>query len=1057
MKIQHLLFILLTTLVNNDTFAQQSDEWENPLKIDRNKLEGRSDFVLFESASKALGQKRESSSLYKSLNGKWKFNLVKHPSQRPVDFYKVNLEDDAWNEITVPSNWELEGYDIPIYTNVVYPFPKNPPHIGYPSEKKASNGEVLNLNTKEGEEEIYNPVGSYRKTFTVPETWTDKEVILHFGSISGYARIFVNGNEVGMTKAAKTPAEFNITSALRKGENLLAVQVFRWHDGSYLEDQDFWRLSGIERDVHLQALPKTTLWDYFIKSGLTNNYKDGNLVVDVKLQEFDKGGTVKPQVKFTLLDAGGREIYSETKQVSKHQKEVQLKKIIPSVEKWSAEYPHLYTYTITLLDKKGEEVVALAGRTGFREIEIKNAQLMINGEPLTLKGVNLHEHHPVKGHVPDHQINVKDIELMQKNNINAIRMSHYPHDTGIYDLADEYGMYVVDEANIETHGMGAEHQGGFDKTVHPAFLEEWAPAHLDRMKRMVEFNKNHPSIIIWSLGNESGNGPVFFDGYDWIKERDTTRPVQFEQAGQERNTDIVAPMYPGLDYMRSYAADESKTRPFIMCEYSHAMGNSSGNFQEYWDIIQSSDHMQGGFIWDWVDQGLQAETEDGRKFWAYGGDLGGGHLYNDGNFNANGLVSADRTPHPALHEVKKVHQNIKFEKQENAIRIKNDFNFTNLNEFDFQWELLGDGEVVKTGKFNAEVAPNDSKEVKIELPEAGDKENFLNIYAYSKNARALVPAGHEVAREQFRLSKNDFFESEDITSGQLQIKRDGKKMAFSTAMVEGVFNTGTGNFEIYKLKGLNKAPISQFPEPFFWRAPTDNDYGNRMPERLKAWKEATYNSEVTNVEMGKKTKAGQPITVTYHLAGVDVPFLVNYLIENNGNIQVTATLNSEKDLPEIPRFGMRMILEGNFEHLEYYGRGPWENYSDRNTSAFLGIHKDKVANQFTWEYIRPQEAGYKTDVRWVSLKDNSGSGIKITGGQPLGFSALNISTENLDAGERKTGRHPVDLEVQDKVFLHIDYKQRGLGGDNSWGAFPHEPYRLENDSYEYSFSISLIE
>ena len=1036
----------------------QQNEWEDPTKVDRHKLDGRSDFVLYTSAKKALQNDPQSSALYQSLNGTWKFNVVPHPGERPKAFYAPSLNDSDWENIKVPSNWELEGFDLPIYTNVTYPHPKNPPYIGFPSDQKTADGEVINKNSKDGDEEIYNPVGTYRRTFTIPTSWDDHEIILRFGSISGYARIFVNGKEAGMTKASKTPAEFDITNLLKEGDNLLAVQVFRWHDGSYLEDQDFWRLSGLERDVYLQAVPKTTLWDYFVTSGLSNDYNDGELNVTVKLKEFDKGSIKKPKVKFTLLDPSGKQVFTQTKELGKKATQVSFSKTLAHVEKWSNEFPNLYQYTISLLDKKGNEMAALAGKTGFREVEIKNAQLMVNGEPITVNGVNLHEHHPDKAHTPDREMMRKDIEVMQKNNINAIRMSHYPHDSYIYELADEYGMYVVDEANIETHGMGAEWQGNFDKSKHPAYLEAWAPAHMDRIERMVEFHKNHPSIIVWSLGNESGNGPVFYDAYDWIKKRDTTRKVQFEQAGENRNTDIVCPMYPGINHMKAYAEDDSKERPYIMCEYSHAMGNSNGNFQEYWDIIDSSDHMQGGFIWDWVDQGLRAETEDGREFWAYGGDLGAGKLQNDQNFNANGLVSADRTPHPALEEVKKVYQNIKFELDGNSLQVTNKFDFTNLDAFDFKWQLLADGQVVKTGEFNLNVAPNKTKAVTIALPELGDKEYFLSVYGYTKKAKAMVPAGHEMAREQFKVGGNTYFDAADIaTAGQLNVSKKGDQLQFSTEKIEGVFNTKTGSFESYHLKDHQQSPISVFPEPYFWRAPTDNDFGNGMPQKLKAWKEATHNATVTHVEVAKKAKEGQQITVTYQLGGVAVPYTVAYFIENNGDIKVTATLDSDKDLPELPRFGMRMVLPGDYDNLEYYGRGPWENYSDRNTSAFMGVYKDQVENQFTWEYIRPQEAGYKTDARWIRLENKKGAGLQITGEQPLGFSALNIPTEDLDPGEGKAQRHPTDITVQDKVFLHIDLKQRGLGGDDSWGRYPHQQYRLEDNSYQYSYIISLID
>ncbi len=1020
--------------------AQESqNEWENPKVLDRNKEPGRSFFILHQDESSSKSNKPENSALYKSLNGTWKFDIVKHPSEKPEDFHKTNLQDSNWDEISVPSNWELEGFDIPIYTNVTYPHPKNPPFI-------------------DGD---YNPVGSYRRKFTVPNEWKDKEVILHFGSISGYAQIYLNGQEVGMTKASKTPAEFNITDLLEDDENLLAVQVTRWHDGSYIEDQDFWRLSGLERDVFLQAMPKTTIWDFFVKSELNSKYQDGIFSVEVDLRQFEGNRLKRPQLKVDLFDAQGNNVYSEERSVSNVDENIVFKQKIPNAEKWSSEDPNLYRYTLKLQDSRGNDLAVTSGKTGFRTVEIKNAQLMINGEPLTVKGVNLHEHHPDKGHVPDKEITSKDLELMAQNNINAIRMSHYPHGQTVYDLADEYGFYVVDEANIETHAMGAELQGNFEKSVHPAYLEEWAPAHMDRMKRMVEYNKNHSSIILWSLGNESGNGPVFYDGYDWIKKRDTTRFVQFEQAGQNRNTDIVAPMYPSLENMIKYAQRDDVERPYIMCEYSHAMGNSSGNFQEYWDIINSSPHMQGGFIWDWVDQGLRTQTEDGREFFAYGGDLGGEDLQNDENFNANGLITADRVPHPSLKEVKKVHQNIKFDLEgQKELKIQNKYNFTSLDKYDFKWELLADGKFVEEGNFEVTAAPNEEQQVNLNLPELKEAEYFLNVFAYTKEATDLVPQGHEVAREQFSLGNNTYFASEDESSkeGDLQHTVKNDVLTFNTAEVTGELNLKTGKLQKYNFKNNNSGIISEFPEPHFWRAPTDNDFGNNMPRDLVAWKQATNNEPtVKDVKVGKKTKNGLPVTVTYELAEVLVPYTVEYLIRNNGEIRIRASIDmTEKDLPELPRFGMRMVLPGDYENLEYYGRGPWENYSDRNSSAFVGTYEDKVENQFTWTYIRPQESGYKTDVRWIKLTDNAGNGLRVEGEQPLGFSALNVSTEEIDPGRTKSQRHPTDLTVEDKVFLHIDLKQRGLGGLNSWGRYPLEEYRMEDDQYSYSYTLSLL-
>ncbi|GAA4306950.1 glycoside hydrolase family 2 TIM barrel-domain containing protein [Aestuariibaculum suncheonense] len=1030
-----LVLVPLCYLLINLGFAQNNkNEWENPSIVDRNKEEGRASFVLYQDETSAVSGLVETSEYYQSLNGTWKFNIVKKPSERLLDFYRTDLDDSKWRSIKVPSNWEIEGYDTPIYTNVTYPFPKNPPFI----------------------DENYNPVGSYRTTFKVSKDWADKEVILHFGSISGYARIFLNGEEVGMTKASKTAAEFVITKYLNEGNNVLAIQVFRWHDGSYLEDQDFWRLSGIERDVYLQAMPKTTIWDYFAQANLDDTYTNGLFNADIDLRQFGKKASKHQVASIVLQDANGNTVYSESKNIDASTTQVNFSTTIKNVEKWSAESPYLYRYIIKLSDKKNTQVISK--KIGFRKVEIKDAQLMVNGQSLMVNGVNLHEHDGIKGHTPDRETMLLDMKVMKQNNINSIRMSHYPHDPYLYELADEYGFYIVDEANIETHAMGAEKQGWFDKEKHPAYLPEWAPAHLDRMKRMLEQDKNATSIILWSMGNECGNGPVFYEGYKWLKERDKTRFVQFEQADENANTDIVCPMYPGIDYMKDYA-NSDKQRPFIMCEYSHAMGNSNGNFQEYRDIMNTSKKMQGGFIWDWVDQGLKTETEDGRMFWAYGGDLGGANLQHDQNFCANGLVSADRTPHPALEEVKKVFQSIAFKLNGNNLQVTNEYNFTNLDQYTFKWVLKANGAKMDEGAFAVSALPNESKDVILNLPMLdGNKEYYLDVYGYTKHEAPLVPAHHEVAREQFKIGEHSYFENSLTFTGDLKYVVNDKVLLFSSGSVEGALDLNAGKLIQYSFADSDTKTITNFPEPYFWRAPTDNDYGNKMPERLGDWKSAHQDLEVKHVEVGKQNAQGLPVKVEFTIKKFNIPYTVDYLIQNDGSIKITASINMEgKDLPELPRFGMRMVVDGSFDNLSYYGRGPWENYSDRNTSSFLGLYNDKVEHQYTWEYIRPQEAGYKTDVRWLSLENSGNQGLKITGMQPLGFSALHISTESLDGGKYKSQTHPTDIKVEnDKVYLHIDLKQRGVGGDNSWGAYPHRPYRLHDKQYTYSYQIKLF-
>lgn len=1011
--------------------SAQQNEWENPSILDRNKEAPHASFVVYQDEATAANANPKGSTLFKSLNGSWKFSLVKKPSDRPMNFFENDLDDRGWKDIKVPSNWEIEGFDIPIYTNIAYPFPKNPPFIG-------------------GD---YNPVGSYRKTFSVPADWEGKEVMLHFGSITGYARVFLNAKEVGMTKASKTPAEFDISSFLQKGDNLLAVQVFRWHDGSYLEDQDFWRLSGIERDVFLQALPKQTIWDVEIKADLEHHYNDGILSAKVQLRQFGQAKTASGKLTFSLFDPQGKTVFTQTQKAIS---ETAFSLAIPSVQKWSSETPALYRYSV-VLEQDGSKT-AISGHTGFRKVEIIDSQLMVNGQPILVRGVNIHEHDPDHGHVPNRALMMKDLALMKQFNINTIRMCHYPHDPYFYELCDRYGFYVIDEANIESHGMGVELQGVLDKSSHPAYLPLWAPAHRDRINRMLETDKNHPSVIIWSMGNECGNGPVFYDAYDWLKKRDTSRPVLFEQAGENRNTDIVAPMYPRVSRMKDYAEDKSKTRPFIMCEYAHAMGNSSGNFQEYYDIIATNPKMQGGCIWDWVDQGFHTTEADGTPYLAYGGDLGSQNLHNDENFCANGLVNANRIPHPGLYEVKKVYQDILFGWQSGKLEVKNIFHYTPLSDFDVRWELLKNGNKVKDGTLNINTAPGATDLVEVPFGTlTSDGEFYLSVYAYTKKATDLVPAGHEAARGQFKLSDGDYFKNTASTVSKTKIKssQKGHLLSFEAGNVKGTFDLKKGVLVTYAKKG-GSAIIRRFPSPHFWRAPTDNDFGSQSQKKLAVWKDADKNPEMVSVNLGKQDASGLPITVNYVLAVVQVPYKIDYLIQPDGGIKITASLDKTgKETPELPRFGMRMELDAAYRNLEYYGRGPWENYSDRHDASFLGTYTSTVAEQFHNTYIRPQESGYKTDVRWVKLSAAHGDALVVKGSQPLGMSALNVSTESIDPGMSKNQRHTSDVHPENKVYLHVDLAQRGVGGDDSWGALPHDAFRLLSNRYSYSYTISL--
>ncbi len=1013
--------------------------WEDPTFYQENKEAPHVTFMLFDQADKVIKDDYSQSPFHQSLNGEWKFSYVDKEANRNKDFYKTDLDDSKWNNIKVPSNWEMQGYGIPIYTNIVYPFPKNPPFVGQD-----------------------DPVGTYRRHFNISKTWDGKEVILQFGSITGAAFVTVNGHQVGVSKASKTPAEFDITPYVKTGDNLLAVQVFRWHDGSYLEDQDFWRLSGLERDVFVYAMPKYSIWDFNVEASLDKSYKNGILDLSVNLRKFKDAKFQNAKIDVILKDSLGHQVFVRSLKFKDFADSLQWLKVdgeIKNVHSWNGEHPYLYDLVLSLTNDG--KTIYTGSKIGFRKVEIKDSQLMVNGVPLIVHGTDRHEHDPINGHVISEALMLTDIQLMKANNINAVRNSHYPNNPLWYKLCDKYGMYLVDEANVEIHGMGATYQAPFDKSVHPAYSPKWAPAISDRIHRLVNTDRNHPSVIIWSMGNECGNGPVFHDAYEWIKKEDTTRPVQFEQAGEEENTDIVCPMYPGIDYMKAYAASD-KPRPFIMCEYSHAMGNSNGNFQEYWDIINSSKKLQGGFIWDWVDQGLETKATDGKIFYAYGGDLGGFELQNDENFCANGLVSANRIPHPGLHEVKKVYQNIMFsdfDQQKGEVKISNLFGFSNLANEQFKWQLFKNGDLVAENSFSVDLGPRSEKSIRLNLPNimAQEGEEYtLNLYAYLRKAEPLLEAGHEVAREQFLLD-SQYFQKKATPSGDLTVTQENHVLKFTSDNVEGSFDVQNGRWTSYQLKGEHLR-LHSFPEPYFWRAPTDNDFGNGMPYKLGIWRNVDENKQVKNIIVGQQNSDGIHIKVDYLLTGIDVPYSLDYQIKNDGAVEVTASMDmTGRDLPELPRFGMRMQMPQEYNQINYYGRGPWENYSDRNTSSFIGKYKEKVEDQYAETYIRPQESGYKTDVRWFELINHSGKGIKVTGKQPICFSAINHSTEDLDPGLTKKQQHPTDLKPRNEVYIHIDLKQRGVGGDNSWGAYPHQQHLLLDKKYSYSYVIRLLE
>ena len=1040
-------------------------DWENPAVFNINREDPNASFISFSDEQSALEGLRTSSPNYKSLDGTWKFNWVKTPAERPYWFFKDDYDTRDWKDTEVPSNWQMKGYDVPVYVNIVYPF------WAYEDifNPKGSYKKVPPAIPHD-----WNPVGSYKRSFTVPSGWKDKEIFLHFGAVNSAFYVWVNEKLVGYSQDSKMPAEFNITDLLRSGKNSLSVEVYRWCDGSYLEDQDFWRISGIQRSVFLHARPKTYIKDFFAVGDLANNYSEGKLKVDVLLKSR-ASDEKKIVVDASLYDSDSK-LFTESKEVKLTDNKVSFsfEKNIKNVKKWSAEKPNLYTLVLSLKNDNEGIMESVSAKVGFRKVEILNSQLLVNGVAIRLKGVNMHEHNEITGHVIDEATILKDIRTMKSNNINAMRTCHYPQQELWYEMCDKYGLYLIDEADIESHGMG------YDKDVTLADKPEWAAAHLDRMQRMVERDKNHPAVIIWSMGNEAGDGHNFLNGYKWIKGRDVTRPVQYERAEKstnapERHTDIWADMYATIEDIESYAKNAKNDRPMIMCEYAHAMGNSTGNLQDYWDVIEKYPKLQGGFIWDWVDQGFLKTDETGEKYWTYGGDYGEEGIPSDGNFCINGLVWPDRTPHPGLYEVNKVYQYVGFEPvnlAQGLVKITNKYDFTNLSEFNFEWELVSDGKVLQSGKIpGLDIKPKSSFLVHIPVsifdPAAG-AEYFLNIRASRSDAWNYVPEDHVYATAQFKMpSEGKPVLMKDDNLAVLQTKTIDKKLEISGVNMKVIFDLASGRLTSYNFKGTEL--FLKGPAPDFWRPLTDNDYGYGMDKLLGVWKKAGEKTTVTKANISQPELGKVVVTFNFDIPDAEGRkiggYATTYTVFGSGDIVVKNQFSKlSGKIPEIPRMGMQMQLPKEFTNLKWLGRGPQENYVDRKTAADVGLYESTVADQYT-HYIRPQENGYKTDTRWLTLTNDSGNGLLFVGEPLICFAALNnihddfespgkISTYRKDAKSANT--HMNDIKPRDLVNLNIDLGQMGVGGDNSWGALIHPQYRLLATKYEYSFRIKPV-
>jgi len=1030
------LSFVLACLSLTSVFSQSKPDWENPEVFAINKEKTRSSLLPYASEALAIKNDYKSSPYYQSLNGKWQFRWVAKVADVPEGFFKANFNASSWSTMPVPGNWEFNGFGIPMYVNLGFGFPANPPFIN-----------------KED-----SPTGAYRKPFTIPANWDGRKVFLHFEGGTNSMYVWINGKKVGYTENSKSPAEFDITPYVKKGENLLACEVHKFSDGSYLEDQDMWRLGGINRSVYLYSTNQTRILDFFAHPDLDAQYRNGLFSTLVNIQNYGDAAAIQ-HVEVRILDKLGKKIFVQQKQIKlapKTTDSLTFGGVVKDPLKWTAETPNLYTLLVTLKDEQGKVIEATSHRIGFRKVEIEDGQVLVNGKRVWFKGVNLHEFNTQTGQIVDSVVMLRNIQLFKELNINAVRTSHYPQQPLWYRLCDEYGIYLVDEANLESHGLG---YGPNNVSNFP----EWKAAHMDRIVRLIERDKNHASVIFWSLGNEASNGKAFFDMYDWAKARDKSRPVQYEQAHQrDRNTDIFCPMYPSWDSMvRDAAKDLGK--PYIMCEYAHAMGNSMGNFQEYWDLMRSSKNMQGGFIWEWYNHGFKTKDEQGRAYWAYGGDLNGFNKPNDGNFCMDGIVSPDQQYLPHTHIVKKVYQNILFQSKNpnnGIITVVNDFKFMPISsqEYNFKWVLLKNGLSVAEGKFEVNVPADSRKEVALKLPKlaaGAGVEYFLQVYADRKTATQFLPVGFEVAKEEFALANNKYFAETAKVAAKSKIEKEETQQKISCTVNGITYEFGKDYRALIDIKGTSRQLIAKMPKLNFWRAPTDNDFGAQAQYHLRLWETASITQKVSFKGIDERTDA---ITLNYEVKplGVDANIAVAYTINGDGSLTVNTHYKAlSDDLPEMVRLGMNMELPKAYHNFTWYGRGPWENYVDRNQDALMSVWKGKVGEQ-AFPYYRPQESGNKTNVRWFTLTDNDGNGLEIKGAQPLSVSATNYRTEDWDPGTTKKQQHPSDINQANRVILNVDLFQRGVAGLDSWGARPLDKYRFRAKEYQYAYTISVI-
>lgn len=1045
------LFTVLSLLILSQAIIAQNYH-ENHEVFGINKAEAHAHLFPFENEQLAWQGKMEQSDRFLSLDGLWKFHWVRDPADKADGFEQANYNDQDWVDFPVPGNWEVHGYGYPIYLDEKYPFTTTWPKV--PQD--------------------YNPVGSYRRNFTIPTEWDGQSIQLYFGAVKSALYVWVNGKFVGFSQGSKTPAEFDVTDFVQTGQNTIALQVYRWSDASYVESQDMLRLSGIEREVYLYARPRVHIRDFFARCELDEAYKDGLFTTDIEVvNQQNKPQEVQVQISLYDLQGGITLVHEEKKGIrltTSEQKTLSFERLIPSVKQWSAEIPNLYHLEIVLSDADGQILETVADQIGFRTVEIRNGQLLVNGKAIYIRGVNRHETHPLTGHVITEASMLKDIELMKQHNINAVRSSHYPNHPKWYDLCDQYGLYVIDEANIESHPLANAEETQIGNEM------SWLPAHLDRTQSMFHRDKNHPSIIIWSLGNEAGHGKVFEATYQWLKDNDPTRPVQYEPAEKEGYTDIFCPMYPRLEKLVNYAKS-SPNRPAIMIEYCHAMGNSVGNLQDYWDAIEAYPTLQGGFIWDWVDQALEYTNDRGVKYLAYGHDY---HpdLPTDGNFLNNGLVNPFREPHPHLFEVKKVYEPVKFKAVDQSNLSFELFNkqfFAGTSNLNVHWSLREDGKEIATGNLGViPTTPQQTVPFKVDLkgnPLKANKEYFLKISAITNKELPMLPIGHEVAWKQFLLTPAPAQQLPSPTSGKqgLQLRALDKTIRIIGEEFELEVDKETGTINSYVYQGT---PFLHSPlRPNFWRPPTDNDLGNGMQEWAAIWK-TSGEQAIGKLKLPiAHTKEKITLEVQYNLPNIEGSLVeLQYTILTSGQIQVDYKLSGvPADFPKLPKVGLQLSMPAGFRFMEWYGKGPHETYWDRKASGEIGLWQGTVWDQ-VHIYSRPQETGNKTEVRWMSLQNEKGMGWKAVAlSSPLSMSAWPFAMEDLGfvAGEKGaesasglvpvTSKHGADLYPRDFITWNLDYKQMGVGGDNSWGRLVHDEYTLPPGTYQYSFLLIPIE